>query len=218
MPSPPSASSSNGSASAEQTPPQGPKGRSGNSESSAEATSASSAEGWLEGEPVGNDNSQGEWQTSNQSVLENSGNEGSGAATGSEKSSGANSDNQADLALAEALEGLDGDILAERAVLRETEAAKNSGNGNNQGRGADDRRTASASATVAASSTAQTARGRASNRPPPPKRGDDDVATELPDAKDDDIIARQLREAAMQETDPALKEKLWDEYRRYKKG
>ena len=218
MPSPPSASSSNGSTSAEQTPPQGPKSRSGNSESSAEATSASSAEGWLEGEPVGNDNPQGEWQTSNQSVPENSGNEGSGAATGSEKSSGANSDNEADLALAEALEGLDGDILAERAVLRETEAAKNSGNGNNQGQGTDDRETASASATVAASGTAPTTRGRGNNRPPPPKRGDDDVATELPDAKDDDIIARQLREAAMQETDPVLKEKLWDEYRRYKKG
>ena len=39
---------------------------------------------------------------------------------------------------------------------------------------------------------------------------------DIPDAKDDDIIARQLREAAMQETDPILKEKIWDEYRRYK--
>lgn len=37
-----------------------------------------------------------------------------------------------------------------------------------------------------------------------------------PDAKDDDVIARQLREAAMAETDPDLKEKLWEEYRRYK--
>ncbi|HCY04271.1 MAG TPA: hypothetical protein DHU16_02380 [Gammaproteobacteria bacterium] len=218
MPSPPSASSSNGSPTAEQAPPQGSTGRSGNSESSAEATSASSAEGWLEGEPVGNDNSQGEWQTSNQTVPESAGNKPSSGTTGSEKSAGANSDNEADLALTEALEGLDGDILAERAVLRETEVAKNGGNGNNQIQGADDRETASASATVAASSTAQTARGRANNRPPPPKRGDDDAATELPDAKDDDIIARQLREAAMQETDPVLKEKLWDEYRRYKKG
>ena len=54
--------------------------------------------------------------------------------------------------------------------------------------------------------------------PAPPKRGDAAATTNLPDAKDDDIIARQLREAAMQETDPELKEKLWDEYRRYKKG
>lgn len=36
--------------------------------------------------------------------------------------------------------------------------------------------------------------------------------------QDDDIVARQLREAAMAETDPALREKLWDEYKRYKAG
>ncbi len=35
-------------------------------------------------------------------------------------------------------------------------------------------------------------------------------------AADDDIVARQLREAAERETDPALKEKLWQEYRRYR--
>ena len=35
---------------------------------------------------------------------------------------------------------------------------------------------------------------------------------------DDDIIARQLREAAEKETDPVLKEKLWDEYKRYKRS
>jgi hypothetical protein len=35
-------------------------------------------------------------------------------------------------------------------------------------------------------------------------------------SQDDDIIARQLREAAMRETDPELREKLWAEYRRYK--
>ena len=37
-------------------------------------------------------------------------------------------------------------------------------------------------------------------------------------AQDDDIVARQLREAAEKETDPALKEKLWKEYYDYKKG
>jgi hypothetical protein len=35
---------------------------------------------------------------------------------------------------------------------------------------------------------------------------------------DDDIVARQLREAAETETDPELKEKLWQEYRKYKQG
>jgi hypothetical protein len=42
------------------------------------------------------------------------------------------------------------------------------------------------------------------------------VPDDLPDAKDDDIVARQLREAAQNETDPELREKLWEEYRRYK--
>ncbi len=36
--------------------------------------------------------------------------------------------------------------------------------------------------------------------------------------RDDDIVARQLREAAENETDPVLKEKLWKEYEAYKKG
>ncbi|MFT5131618.1 MAG: hypothetical protein ACI9SC_000077 [Gammaproteobacteria bacterium] len=36
--------------------------------------------------------------------------------------------------------------------------------------------------------------------------------------QDDDIIARQLREAAQKEQDPELQAKLWDEYRKYKKG
>ena len=38
------------------------------------------------------------------------------------------------------------------------------------------------------------------------------------DGHDDDIVARQLREAAERETDPELKEKLWKEYEDYKKG
>ena len=38
------------------------------------------------------------------------------------------------------------------------------------------------------------------------------------DYEDDDIVARQLREAAENETDPELKEKLWKEYEEYKKG
>jgi hypothetical protein len=35
---------------------------------------------------------------------------------------------------------------------------------------------------------------------------------------DDDIVARQLREAAEKETDPELKAKLWKEYEEYKKS
>jgi hypothetical protein len=39
---------------------------------------------------------------------------------------------------------------------------------------------------------------------------------DIPDGTDDDVVARQLREAAMREPDPELREKLWDEYRKYK--
>ena len=44
------------------------------------------------------------------------------------------------------------------------------------------------------------------------------VPSDIPDGKGDDIVARQLREAAMNEKDPELREKLWDEYRFYKFG
>jgi len=38
------------------------------------------------------------------------------------------------------------------------------------------------------------------------------------DPKEDDIVARQLREAAEKESDPELREKLWKEYERYKQN
>lgn len=41
------------------------------------------------------------------------------------------------------------------------------------------------------------------------------AVTDAPESRDDDVVARQLREAAERETDPALREKLWREYRRY---
>ncbi|MAL93512.1 MAG: hypothetical protein CME40_00285 [Haliea sp.] len=39
---------------------------------------------------------------------------------------------------------------------------------------------------------------------------------DIPSGDDDDVVARQLREAAMREPDPDVREKLWDEYRKYK--
>ncbi len=44
------------------------------------------------------------------------------------------------------------------------------------------------------------------------------VPANIPDGRDDDIVARQLREAASKETDPVLREKLWEEYKKYKTG
>ena len=39
---------------------------------------------------------------------------------------------------------------------------------------------------------------------------------DIGDGQGDDIVLRQIRDAAMKETDPVLREKLWDEYRRIK--
>ncbi len=46
--------------------------------------------------------------------------------------------------------------------------------------------------------------------------GKTSMPADIPDGKDDDIVARQLREAAENEQDPELREKLWEEYRKYK--
>ncbi|MFV0278638.1 MAG: hypothetical protein ACK5HY_15850 [Parahaliea sp.] len=39
---------------------------------------------------------------------------------------------------------------------------------------------------------------------------------DIPSGDDDDVVARQLREAAMREPDPKVREALWEEYRKYK--
>lgn len=38
----------------------------------------------------------------------------------------------------------------------------------------------------------------------------------IPGGQDDDVVARQLREAAETEKDPELRAKLWEEYKKYK--
>ena len=43
-------------------------------------------------------------------------------------------------------------------------------------------------------------------RPPP----------DVGDGHDDDTLAAQLRELAMKETDPVLRERYWEEYRKHK--
>ena len=48
------------------------------------------------------------------------------------------------------------------------------------------------------------------------QQGKSPAPADIPDGGDDDIVARQLREAAERETDPELRERLWDEYRKYK--
>ena len=42
------------------------------------------------------------------------------------------------------------------------------------------------------------------------------VPEDIGDGQGDDIVLRQIREAALKETNPVLREKLWDEYRKIK--
>jgi hypothetical protein len=50
--------------------------------------------------------------------------------------------------------------------------------------------------------------GSTASAPPP----------DVGDGADDDVVARQIRKVAESERDPQLREKLWDEYRKYKQG
>ncbi len=50
--------------------------------------------------------------------------------------------------------------------------------------------------------------------PPTPTNGQ--LPEDIPPVDNDSIIARQLREAAMEETDPVKQAELWNKYRRYK--
>ncbi len=97
--------------------------------------------------------------------------------------------------------------------------------GNDRGFGSDDGDTIAGEDDLLIAQAGQTA-GEASNgqdksslirkeggnaQPSPPPE-------DIPDGSDDDIVARQLREAAENELDPVLRDKLWDEYRAYKKA
>lgn len=42
------------------------------------------------------------------------------------------------------------------------------------------------------------------------------IPEDIPPGNDDDIVARQIREAAIRETDPEVRERLWEDYRKYK--
>lgn len=44
------------------------------------------------------------------------------------------------------------------------------------------------------------------------------IPEDIPSPQGDDIVAKQLREAATFEQDPELRAKLWEEYKRYKEG
>ncbi len=99
---------------------------------------------------------------------------------------------------AEGAEGEEGDEGDEMAAKGQGDTETGEGASGQQGK-ADD----------------QTGKGDSSREGSKGKGGDRD---RYGSGEDDDIVARQLREAAEKETDPELKEKLWQEYEEYKRN
>lgn len=78
---------------------------------------------------------------------------------------------------------------------------------------------ASASSSRGLSAAASNAgQGLPSTGAPPPAAGQHERQAVADGGAGDDIVARQLREAAEKESDPALREKLWAEYRKYREA
>lgn len=165
----------------------------------------SGQEGWQQGQPGGPPAGDG-WEISNEVVAPV---ERVAAPPMPSGSSGSGGDDE----LERALEEFDGEILAERAIL-EQRSNENLGGGTvPPGSTSSSRPTTPDQGVI----SAPFPQSRQIPSPPMPQRtAGAQMPDDVPDARDDDIIARQLREAAMLESDPDLREKLWDEYRRYK--
>lgn len=167
--------------------------------------------------PFGDDGSdsggpEGGWEVSNETGDETGGTGGRQGQNGEDSEAGApdgeegagaepvgsasGGPSQVDV-LERALGELDGEILDERIATTAGQSAPSTVTGEAPGND------------VPAPPRAEPELAQAPGAPLPPDR---------PDARDDDVVARQLREAAMAATDPELAEKLWEEYRRYKDG
>jgi hypothetical protein len=130
--------------------------------------------------------------------------------------------------LEKSLTEFDGMLLREQQVLEEkraeAEAAGGSAGGTSGASGGGKAFPAEGAPSQAEAGTDRSGGGGAGASQPEGEEEplDEEMASRVPsdvgDGSDDDIVARQLREAAMKEEDPELREKLWDEYRRYKNG
>ena len=131
--------------------------------------------------------------------------------------------------LDQALERFDGNILTERDTIagQENAAAGGSPTGEPDSEAAQQGGAEGTQAGMPGAETSDPADSGQGGMPTSPgSRGGgdyrqtasaDDIPSDIPDGSDDDVVARQIREAAMAETDPELREKLWEEYRKYKK-
>jgi len=175
------------------------------------------SDGWESGVPGSASDG---WETSNQVPGANA-----GATPPMPSERGLPSGQGGDGELDKALKDFDGGILAERAVIqaRTNERAGASGvpaelpgSGGASGETETEGDAGNAEQQTASYEPVGLPSQNMPQRQPPSPATASNVPDDVPDARDDDIIARQLREAAMSETDPELREKLWEEYRKYK--
>ena len=181
---------------------------------------------WNEGNGKGGDGTDGksgtgEWDTSNQiPEVPVDITKGAGGVPGQ-----GNEDGKSGAAgeLDAVLKDIDGGIMAERDEIK-ARAGQVPGDGSEQRTGNAGSGRAGDSPTGSEVATAGDANsmpgmpdgiGTVSKAPRAPHKGAG-IPNDIADARDEDIIARQLREAAMQEQDPVIREKLWEDYRRYK--
>ncbi|MBS3744760.1 MAG: hypothetical protein KGY48_10455, partial [Wenzhouxiangellaceae bacterium] len=149
---------------------------------------------------------------------------GSGATTAEQRSDATEAAQNSDERFTEAMRRFDGRLARERfGAAGGADGPAGSDGGSGSGGGQADDADQSGSGTLAGSgnpfeegrsddeqdpnATGRGGIGQRSSGAPPPG---------TPDGSDDDIVARQLREAAETETDPALRARLWEEYRAYK--
>ena len=155
-------------------------------------------------------------------VLSGSGDQQVAGATGPAGQSGATTAAERAAILDERLrrgyETFDGFILGERERAQAESNAAGSvsiagdagggagGGAQNQPQTMEEAAAAGSSGVLAGGPPASSSQQNVETFPPP---------EDIPSGRDDDVVARQLREAAMREPDPELREALWDEYRNY---
>ena len=148
------------------------------------------------------------WQTSNTTTKGARSEKGVSAASSRQRDDTQETSSSIERELNGILKDIDGDILAEREVISKNRANSRPLGSTKSGTTESGDETETAPSVKVAESAVRLSPRAAS--------GASEALPKLPDARDDDIIARQLREAAMQESDPELREKLWKEFERYK--
>ena len=170
--------------------------------------------------PEDENNGGGGWETSNQ-LEPQAGDTEEGGSGDEEEVDSTTASGSGEDAMQEVLGDLDGEIMNER------NAANTRANDEVAAEGSFETETGEMDSGVQEGETdggdtvsdddQQTATGEGEQDEPLLPETQQGVA-DTPDATDKNVVARQLKEAALAEEDPELKEKLWDEYEAYVDG